>query len=157
MMEVCFFLDVKQLPRLHAHTHMGQSSGATWGSVSCPGTLLLLLNNQNGWLKDWITAVLIFSSTSLPLVWHCFITSPLFLLYLSVTCELRLTSFHFLAVETVGPPHSGEDVHQGDVINNDIIKENPHPNQVPQPTYTWTKSGHTECSTTCGTGEETQS
>ncbi|XP_035515623.1 thrombospondin type-1 domain-containing protein 4 [Morone saxatilis] len=59
--------------------------------------------------------------------------------------------------KTVDPPHSGEEVNQGD----DIIKEKPHPNQVPsepsvnsdpQPTYTWTKNGHTECSTTCGTG-----
>ncbi|XP_070684469.1 thrombospondin type-1 domain-containing protein 4 [Pempheris klunzingeri] len=64
-------------------------------------------------------------------------------------------------METVGPPHSGEMTHQGDATSNDIIKEKPHPNQVPadpdtqsdpQPTYTWTKSGHTECSTTCGTG-----
>ncbi|XP_071359284.1 thrombospondin type-1 domain-containing protein 4 [Trachinotus anak] len=57
--------------------------------------------------------------------------------------------------------HPGEKVHQGDITNNDIIKETLHPNQVPsdrsgdsdpQPTYTWTKSGHTVCSTTCGTG-----
>ncbi|XP_070826956.1 thrombospondin type-1 domain-containing protein 4 [Chaetodon trifascialis] len=63
-------------------------------------------------------------------------------------------------VETVGPPHPGEEVHQTDVTNNDIIKEKPHPNQVPsdpsmnsdaRPTYTWTKTGHAECSTTCGT------
>nr|XP_046234510.1 thrombospondin type-1 domain-containing protein 4 [Scatophagus argus] len=63
-------------------------------------------------------------------------------------------------VKTGSPSHSGE-VHQGGVANSDIIKEKPHPNQVPsdpslnseaRPTYTWTKSGHTECSTTCGTG-----
>ncbi|XP_044045713.1 thrombospondin type-1 domain-containing protein 4 isoform X2 [Siniperca chuatsi] len=61
----------------------------------------------------------------------------------------------------LGPSHSSEEVHQGDFTNNDIIKEKPHPNQVPsdpsvnsdpRPTYTWTKSGRTECSTTCGTG-----
>ncbi|XP_033479643.1 thrombospondin type-1 domain-containing protein 4 [Epinephelus lanceolatus] len=64
-------------------------------------------------------------------------------------------------VETVGPSHSGEKDHQGGTTNNDITKEKPHPNQVPsdpskksdpQPTYTWTKRRHTECSATCGTG-----
>ncbi|KAF3852129.1 hypothetical protein F7725_005484 [Dissostichus mawsoni] len=61
--------------------------------------------------------------------------------------------------ETVGPIQPGEKEHQGEVTNNDIIKEKPHPNQIPpepsvkpQPTYTWTNSGRTECSTTCGTG-----
>ncbi|KAL3067003.1 hypothetical protein OYC64_016868 [Pagothenia borchgrevinki] len=61
--------------------------------------------------------------------------------------------------ETVGPTQPGEKEHQGEVTNNDIIKEKPHPNQIPpepsvkpQPTYTWTNSGRTECSTTCGTG-----
>lgn len=52
---------------------------------------------------------------------------------------------------------------QVDVTNNDIIKEKPHPNLVPDPTvntyplptYTWTKTGHTACSATCGTGEDT--
>ncbi|XP_059188310.1 thrombospondin type-1 domain-containing protein 4 [Centropristis striata] len=58
-------------------------------------------------------------------------------------------------VETGSPSHSGERDRQSDVTDNDIIKEKPHPNQVPsdpRPTYTWTKSGHTECSSTCGTG-----
>ncbi|XP_035856211.1 thrombospondin type-1 domain-containing protein 4 isoform X1 [Sander lucioperca] len=64
-------------------------------------------------------------------------------------------------VETVGPSQSGEKDYRGDITNNDIIKEKPHPNQVrsdpsvnsdPRPTYTWTKSGRTECSTTCGNG-----
>ncbi|XP_023274230.1 thrombospondin type-1 domain-containing protein 4-like [Seriola lalandi dorsalis] len=63
--------------------------------------------------------------------------------------------------EAVDPSNPGEEVHQGDITNNDITKETPHPKQVssdhngdsdPRPTYTWTKSGHTECSTTCGTG-----
>ncbi|XP_041789900.1 thrombospondin type-1 domain-containing protein 4 [Chelmon rostratus] len=56
------------------------------------------------------------------------------------------TPSHILPL--VGPTHPGEEVHQGDVTNNDIIKEKPHPSQV---SYTWTKSGHAECSTTCGT------
>ncbi|XP_026215435.1 thrombospondin type-1 domain-containing protein 4 [Anabas testudineus] len=55
----------------------------------------------------------------------------------------------------------GENVHQRDISNNDIIREKPHPNLVssdptskadPQPTYIWKKRGHTECSATCGTG-----
>uniref|UniRef100_A0A3B5B2D7 ADAMTS/ADAMTS-like Spacer 1 domain-containing protein n=1 Tax=Stegastes partitus TaxID=144197 RepID=A0A3B5B2D7_9TELE len=62
-----------------------------------------------------------------------------------------------------GPSYADESLDQDDISNNDIIKDSLHPNQVssdssensePQPTYTWTKSGHTECSTTCGTGEE---
>lgn len=87
-----------------------------------------------------------------------------FFLYSSVKFGLHTTTFHFLVVTTVDPSHSGEEVHQGvKKVTNDITKEKPHPNQVPsdpsvnsdpRPTYTWTKSGHTECSTTCGTGEE---
>ncbi|XP_038579842.1 thrombospondin type-1 domain-containing protein 4-like, partial [Micropterus salmoides] len=59
-------------------------------------------------------------------------------------------------VQTIGPSHSSEEV-----TSNGIIKEELHPNQVlpdpssnsdPWPTYTWTKSGRRECSTTCGTG-----
>lgn len=85
-------------------------------------------------------------------------------LILPVKFGLHTTTFPFLTVQTVGPSHSGEKAHEGDVTNNDVTKEKPHPNQVPsdpsvnsdpRPTYTWTKSGHTECSTTCGTGEET--
>ncbi|XP_068447921.1 thrombospondin type-1 domain-containing protein 4 [Clinocottus analis] len=52
----------------------------------------------------------------------------------------------------------GEKGHRGDLTNNDIIKETPHPNQVPsdtRPTYVWTGSGHTECSATCGADSET--
>lgn len=72
------------------------------------------------------------------------------------------TTFHFLVVMSIDPSHSGEEVDQG--ATNDIIKEKPHPNQIPtdpsgnsdpHPTHIWTKSGQTECSTTCGTGEET--
>ncbi|XP_020497539.1 thrombospondin type-1 domain-containing protein 4 isoform X1 [Labrus bergylta] len=64
-------------------------------------------------------------------------------------------------VHTVAPSHSGEKVDQDEVTNNDIIKEGPQPNHVPsepnvspgpRPSYTWAKSGHAECSTTCGTG-----
>ncbi|XP_034401269.1 thrombospondin type-1 domain-containing protein 4 [Cyclopterus lumpus] len=61
-------------------------------------------------------------------------------------------------VATVGPSHSGEKGHQGDLTNNDIIKETAHPNQVPtdpRPAYAWTKSGHTECSASCGADSET--
>nr|XP_019955890.1 PREDICTED: thrombospondin type-1 domain-containing protein 4-like isoform X1 [Paralichthys olivaceus] len=66
-----------------------------------------------------------------------------------------------LPLETVDPSLSGEKTHPGDMTNNDITKETPDRNQVPteptmnadlQPTYTWTRSGHTECSTSCGTG-----
>ncbi|XP_037327216.2 thrombospondin type-1 domain-containing protein 4 [Pungitius pungitius] len=45
--------------------------------------------------------------------------------------------------------------HQAEVPNNDIIKETQHPNLVPsdpRPTYVWTKSGHSACSATCGSG-----
>ncbi|KAG8014816.1 Thrombospondin type-1 domain-containing protein 4 [Nibea albiflora] len=73
--------------------------------------------------------------------------------------------------ETVRPTDPGEEVNQGDATKNDIIEEKPHPNQVtsnpsvnsnPQPTYTWTKSGHTdwdvgewsECSRRCGPGNQ---
>lgn len=69
-----------------------------------------------------------------------------------------LKTFHgFVQVTTVNQSNSSEGVHE------DITKEKPHPNQVPsepsvepepKPSYTWTKSGHTECSTTCGTGKE---
>ena len=76
------------------------------------------------------------------------------------------SNFHCLVVKTVDPSHPDEKEHQGDNANNDIIKETPHPNHVPsepsmnsdrQPTYTWAKSGYTDCSTTCGTGEERHS
>lgn len=66
--------------------------------------------------------------------------------------------------KTMGPFFlPGENVHQRDISNNDIIREKPHPNLVssdptskadPQPTYIWKKRGHTECSATCGTGEK---
>ncbi|KAG7238371.1 hypothetical protein INR49_030878 [Caranx melampygus] len=77
------------------------------------------------------------------------------------TPEPRTSSDVLPLAETVDPPHLEEKGHQGDTTNNDIIKETSHPNQVPsdhgedsepQPTYTWTKSGHTECTTSCGTG-----
>ncbi|XP_061576385.1 thrombospondin type-1 domain-containing protein 4-like [Cololabis saira] len=47
-------------------------------------------------------------------------------------------------------------------FNNNYIMETPHPKQVssdssgnsePTSTHIWTKSGHTECSTTCGAGK----
>ncbi|CAJ1052152.1 thrombospondin type-1 domain-containing protein 4-like [Xyrichtys novacula] len=64
-----------------------------------------------------------------------------------------------LVTATGAQSHPGEEkVHQDDITNNDIIKEQPHPNQVPSvtsnphPTYTWRKSRHSECSTTCGVG-----
>nr|XP_061791976.1 thrombospondin type-1 domain-containing protein 4 [Nerophis lumbriciformis] len=45
------------------------------------------------------------------------------------------------------------------MATNDIVKEKPSPNMVPgkanvnpQPVYTWTKRGYTECSSTCGKG-----
>lgn len=72
------------------------------------------------------------------------------------------TTFYFLVVMSIDLSHSGEEVLQG--ANKDIIKEKPHPNHIPSgssgnsdphPTYIWTKSGQTECSTTCGTGDET--
>ncbi|XP_049901463.1 thrombospondin type-1 domain-containing protein 4 isoform X2 [Epinephelus moara] len=81
--------------------------------------------------------------------------------YYEYTVPLRNTHPTPEPVETVGPSHSGEKDHQGGTTNNDITKEKPHPNQVPsdpskksdpQPTYTWTKRRHTECSATCGTG-----
>ncbi|XP_044197914.1 thrombospondin type-1 domain-containing protein 4 [Thunnus albacares] len=64
-------------------------------------------------------------------------------------------------VETGGTSSPGEEVQQADVTNNHIVKEKPHPDQLPLdpnvtsdrlPTYTWMKIGRTECSTTCGTG-----
>ncbi len=70
---------------------------------------------------------------------------------------LHPTTLHIHIAKTADSAHSGEDIHGRDVTNNDIIKEKPHLNLVPsdpRPTYTWTKSGHTECSTTCGTGEK---
>ncbi|RVE76383.1 hypothetical protein OJAV_G00007300 [Oryzias javanicus] len=54
-----------------------------------------------------------------------------------------------------------ESVHTEDVLNSITIKEKPHSkkdsfdtsiNFVLQSTYIWTKTGHSECSTTCGTG-----
>lgn len=80
--------------------------------------------------------------------------------YPAVNFGLYPTTSCFHTVTTVKQSHSDEVINQGD--NGDIIKEKPHPNHVPsdpgvnsdlRPTYTWTKSGHTECSTTCGTGE----
>ncbi|XP_068178775.1 thrombospondin type-1 domain-containing protein 4 isoform X2 [Antennarius striatus] len=67
---------------------------------------------------------------------------------------------HLDKYKTIGPSHSGE-IDKGDINNNHIVKEKAHPNQVPsgpsvnaepQPNYTWSKSGYTECSTTCGNG-----
>ncbi|XP_071385745.1 thrombospondin type-1 domain-containing protein 4 [Centroberyx affinis] len=64
-------------------------------------------------------------------------------------------------VETVGPAHTGKDLHHGDITSNDIIREKPHPNQVPadpevtsdpRPAYSWAQTGHAECSATCGSG-----
>lgn len=71
-------------------------------------------------------------------------------------------TFHGLVqVTTVDQSNLSKGVHEN------ITKEKPNPNQVPsepsiepepepepKPVYTWTKSGHTECSTTCGTGKE---
>ncbi|XP_058497507.1 thrombospondin type-1 domain-containing protein 4 [Solea solea] len=60
--------------------------------------------------------------------------------------------------ERVDPSKPGE---KGEINGNDITKETSKPNHVPpdhsvtshpQTTYTWAKSGHTECSTTCGNG-----
>uniref|UniRef100_A0A3P8TR56 ADAMTS-like 7 n=1 Tax=Amphiprion percula TaxID=161767 RepID=A0A3P8TR56_AMPPE len=76
---------------------------------------------------------------------------------------LPLGVFVFLVAEPAGPSYADDSLDQDDISNNDIIKETPKPNQVspdssvnsePQPAYTWTKSGYTECSTTCGTGEK---
>uniref|UniRef100_UPI003AAA4393 thrombospondin type-1 domain-containing protein 4 n=1 Tax=Centroberyx gerrardi TaxID=166262 RepID=UPI003AAA4393 len=67
----------------------------------------------------------------------------------------------YVRFETVGPAHTGEDLHHGDITNNDIIREKPHPNQVPsdpevtsdpRPAYSWAQTGHAECSATCGSG-----
>ncbi|KAM4583565.1 thrombospondin type-1 domain-containing protein 4 [Odontesthes bonariensis] len=64
--------------------------------------------------------------------------------------------------ETVGPSYADKRVDEDDVSNNHIIKETLHPKPAssdpsvdfePRTTYTWTKSGHTECSMTCGTGK----
>lgn len=93
--------------------------------------------------------------TPLPLYEQCFCSTPVFS-YPAVNVGLNLTTFCFHVVTTVNQSHSDEVINQGD-----IIKEKPHPNHVPSgpsvnsdrhPTYTWTKSGYTECSTTCGTG-----
>ncbi|XP_047434723.1 thrombospondin type-1 domain-containing protein 4 [Mugil cephalus] len=63
---------------------------------------------------------------------------------------------------TFGPPPTDERLNKGGINNNDIITVTTHPNQLspetslnpqPRPTYAWTKRGHTECSTTCGTGK----
>lgn len=96
----------------------------------------------------------------LPLSHQCFWRCCLsFLTQLSILVSTpQPLVFH--VVTTVKQSHSDEVINQGD--NGDIIKEKPHPNHVPsdpgvnsdlRPAYTWTKSGHTECSTTCGTGE----
>lgn len=76
-------------------------------------------------------------------------------LHLPVQLEPWLT-FHYLSpVSTVAPPLWTDKVHRG------VTKEEPQPDQVttalsvtskPQPSYVWFNSGHTECSTTCGTG-----
>ncbi|XP_028284308.1 thrombospondin type-1 domain-containing protein 4 [Parambassis ranga] len=64
--------------------------------------------------------------------------------------------------ETAGPSYTDGMTDHTDLTNNDIIEETPNPDDVssdtsmdstPQTTYTWTKRGHTECSTTCGTGK----
>lgn len=90
-------------------------------------------------------------------------TDPSAFLLSAFTCQIVKfgpKTFHGLVqVTTVVQLNSSEEVHEN------ITKEKPHPNQVPsepslepeqepKPAYTWTKSGHTECSTTCGTGKE---
>ncbi|XP_029948847.1 thrombospondin type-1 domain-containing protein 4-like [Salarias fasciatus] len=70
---------------------------------------------------------------------------------------------HVLSLaETVDQSSREEGGGHDEISNNFIIKEKPHPNRVspdpdgnfvPQPTYVWTKGGHTECSTTCGRGK----
>ncbi|KAF7666219.1 hypothetical protein LDENG_00114610 [Lucifuga dentata] len=70
------------------------------------------------------------------------------------------TPFDILSlVETFNPD---EHLNNSDSIGSNIIKEKPHPNHVPsdpavnsdlQPTYTWAETGHTTCSTTCGSGK----
>lgn len=68
-------------------------------------------------------------------------------------------AFHRLSpVSTAAPSLWTEEVHRG------VTTEEPQPDQVtsapsvtpePQPSYVWFNSGHTECSTTCGTGKKT--
>ncbi|KAM6940639.1 thrombospondin type-1 domain-containing protein 4 [Xenentodon cancila] len=57
-------------------------------------------------------------------------------------------------------PTPEPDMNEEDI--NNYIKETPHPKQAsfdsrvnsdPSSIYTWTKTGHTECSTTCGAGK----
>uniref|UniRef100_A0A3P9D2Y8 ADAMTS-like 7 n=1 Tax=Maylandia zebra TaxID=106582 RepID=A0A3P9D2Y8_9CICH len=66
---------------------------------------------------------------------------------------------NFLVAETVDFSYPDDD----GKTKQSIIKEAWHPNQVPSyptvnseshVTYTWMKNGHTECSTTCGTGKK---
>lgn len=84
---------------------------------------------------------------------------------LILTVSLDLTNFHL----PVCPSDTGTMVNEGDIGSN-YIKETLHPSQMsfdpsqvsfdpsvnpePQSPYIWTRSGHTECSTTCGTGEK---
>lgn len=73
-----------------------------------------------------------------------------FLNSLPVLHQLLTTTCYITVISS----HSGEEVHHGD--NNDIIKEG-RPTLGPsktRPTYTWTRSSQTECSTSCGTGEK---
>lgn len=84
--------------------------------------------------------------------------SVFLLVFTSKIVKFGPKTFHGLVlVTTVDQSNSSEGLH------DNITKEKPHPNQVPsepsvelelKPSYTWTKSGHTECSTTCGTGKE---
>ncbi|XP_076027215.1 thrombospondin type-1 domain-containing protein 4 [Genypterus blacodes] len=64
-------------------------------------------------------------------------------------------------VDPLDPLGPDEQQNKSNTVDNDIITEKPHPQQVPsepsltsdtQPTYTWAQTGHTPCSSTCGTG-----
>uniref|UniRef100_A0A3Q4MX61 ADAMTS-like 7 n=1 Tax=Neolamprologus brichardi TaxID=32507 RepID=A0A3Q4MX61_NEOBR len=66
---------------------------------------------------------------------------------------------NFLVAETVDFSYPDDD----GKTKQSIIREAWHPNQLPSyhtvnseshVTYTWMKNGHTECSTTCGTGKK---
>ncbi|CAG5939227.1 unnamed protein product [Menidia menidia] len=67
-----------------------------------------------------------------------------------------------LLAEAVGPSQLDVRVDGDDVSNNHIIKEtsltkqassDPSVHSDPQSSYIWARIGHTECSTTCGTGK----
>lgn len=62
---------------------------------------------------------------------------------------------------TAKPPNSGGTAKQSGISTNDNQKDNSHLNQIyttpavttiPKVIYEWVKTGHSECSTTCGTG-----